>query len=218
MRLLMLPFALASLMACGESSTAAEAQKRSQAEAAKAFEVAGVKLGDSVATAKAALEQRGFEVQIDSSSWSYEDKLNNAIAEAEGRSFTPKLNGVRSLWAIKDGERVDAKIRQTSPGGRVDGVTYTSAANGRSRAQMIEEVQGRYGRTLDNAQRSDILSICASDEPSCQARSLKRNYISFTPGDPLLINLFPGADKHSEWEAEFKAAVAAKVGPRPSSF
>ena len=218
MRSLMVPFALASLVACGESSTAAEAQRRPSGQASKPFELAGVKLGDSVATAKAALEQRGFKVEIDSSSWSYEDKLNNAIAEAEGRSFRPKLNGVRSIWAIKAGERVDAKIRQTAPGGRVDNVTYTSAANGRSRVQMIEEVQGRYGRTLDNAQRSDMLSICAPDEPSCQGRSRKRNYISFTPANPLRITIFPGADQHAEWEAEFKAAVAAKVGPRPSSF
>jgi hypothetical protein len=218
MRLFLTPLILMGLVACSESGTAAEAADQQKQGAFRPFDIAGVKLGDDLATAKAALEARGFAVQIDRAGWSYEDRIGKAVADAEGKYFDSKVKGVRSVWATKGGERVDAQIQETNPGGRVTQITYSTPSAGRSKDQLIAEVQSRYGRTLDDVGRTSVFTICASGEPACQQRVRKLNYVSVTISEPTTISLFPGSDLTTAWRAEFDAAVAAKVGAKASSY
>lgn len=206
------------LAGCGEASDAAppKQQPAAQAVAATRFDVAGVAVGDSLASATAALKERGFSVQVFTGGWSFDDYVNDFRAKAEGRTSRPKVDAPKRLQARKGVEAIYAKMRPTGDDIVIEMVSYSAPANGRPAEQLTQEVKARYSNGVQPRPGSDRL--CAKGDAACTAREPAQNYVAFDPRDPFQITLFAGSEQQRRWRADFEAALRKRLGPAPSSF
>jgi hypothetical protein len=161
--------AAAVLSGCGQPTEAANltdnAQAVGQRSAPVRFDVAGVRVGDAVDAAAASLRQRGWTVDVQRGGWSFEDYVRRAQAQAAGRAASPRLDGPQALSARKNGEFIFARVRASPGGGIIETVSYTSPGAGRTREQMLAEVQARYGPGVPRTPRSADWRICVRQSP-----------------------------------------------------
>jgi hypothetical protein len=209
---------LLMLGGCGQSSEAAPAKPHPKAQAAAParFDLAGVAVGDSLASATAALRQRGFSIEMHTGTWSFNDWVENSRAKSLGRSTYIPANAPKGFYARKGPELITAELRASSEGMVVESVTYTAPSNGRPPEQLIREVKARYPNGHQASRGA--YRICATSDAGCDRRQPEENYIQFTPTDPFRILLFPGAAQERKWRADFDAALHKRLGPAPSSF
>lgn len=214
--------AAAVLSGCGQPTEAANlttnAQAIGQRSAPVRFDVAGVHVGDAVDGAAATLRQRGWVVEIQRGGWSFEDFVRRAQAQAAGRAASPRLDGPQALSARKNGEFIFARVRASPSGGIIETVSYTSPGAGRTRDQMLAEVQARYGPAVRRTPRSADWRICVRAEPACGRNPSQFNRIEFEVGPELEISVFPGVTERRQWQATFDAALRARVGPAQSTY
>ena len=84
-----LTMGLLMLGGCGQSSEAAPSKPQPNSHAASArFDLAGVAVGDSLASATSALRQRGFSIEMHSGGWSFDDWVENSRGKSPGRPPT----------------------------------------------------------------------------------------------------------------------------------
>jgi hypothetical protein len=214
--------AAAILSGCGQPTEAAnlsaDTQALGQRSAPVRFDIAGVHVGDSVAAAAATLRQRGWVVDVQGRGWSFDDHVRRAQAEAAGRGASPRLDGPQAVSARKNGEFIFARVRTFPTGGLIETISYTSPGGGRSRDQMLAEVQARYGPATRRTARSADWRICVRAEPVCGRNPSQFNWIHFEVGPELEISIFPGATDRQQWQAAFDAALRARVGPTRSTY
>lgn len=203
----------------GAANAATDAQSSGQRVAAPTrFDIAGVRVGDGVDAAAAMLRQRGWTVDIERRGWSFDDFVRREQARAAGRSYSPRMDGPQTLSARRNGEFVFARVRTSPSGGLIETISYTSPGAGRTRDQMIAEVQGRYGPARRRTARSSDWRICAPAEPVCGRNPSQYNHVIFETGTELEISIFPGVAERRQWQAEFDAALRARVGPVQSTY
>jgi hypothetical protein len=212
----------AVLSGCGQPTEAANLTSNSQLSGQRAapvrFDVAGVHVGDSVDAAAATLRQRGWVVDIQRGGWSFEDYVRRSQAQAAGSSASPRLDGPQALSARKNGEFIFARVRASPSGGLIETISYTSPGAGRTRDQMLAEVQARYGPAVRRTPRSADWRICVRAEPACGRNPSQFNHIEFEVGRQLEISVFPGVTERRQWQASFDAALRARVGPAQSTY
>jgi hypothetical protein len=208
--------------ACGQPTEAAnltaDTQGIGQRSAAVRFDVAGVHVGDAVDAAAAILRQRGWFVEVQRGGWSFEDYVRRAQAQAVGNAASPRLDGPQALSARKNGEFIFARVQTSPAGGVIETISYTSPGAGRTREQMLAEVQARYGPAVRRTPRSADWRICVRVEPVCARNPSQFNRIEFEVGSELEISVFPGATERRQWQAAFDAALRARVGPAQSTY
>jgi hypothetical protein len=189
----------AVLSGCGQPTEAANLTSDSRSSGQRAtpvrFDVAGVHVGDSVDAAAATLRQRGWVVDIPRGGWSFEDYVRRAQAQAAGRSASPRLDGPQALSARKDGEFIFARVRASPSGGIIETVSYTSPGAGRTREQILAEVQARYGPGVRRTPRSADWRICVRAEPACGRNPSQFNHIQFEVGPSSRSPFFPELSK-----------------------
>jgi hypothetical protein len=213
-----LTISLFMLGSCGQSSEAAPPKPKPKSEAAGSapFDLAGVAVGDSLASAMAALRQRGFSIEMHTGTWSFDDWVENSRAKSIGRSTYIPANAPKGFYARKGPELITAELRASSEGMVIESVTYTAPSNGRPPEQLIREVKARYSNGLQASRGA--YRICAISDDGCNQRQPEENYVQFTPTDPFRILLFPGAAQERKWRTDFDAALRKRLGPPPSSF
>lgn len=212
-----LTMGLLMLAGCGQSSQAApKPQPKSEPASSGRFDLAGVAVGDSLASATAALRQRGFTIQIHTGTWSFDDWVENSRQKSLGRSTYIAANAPKEVEARKGPELITADLRASGEGMVAESVTYTAPSNGRPPEQLIREVKARYSNGVQAS--PSAFRICARSDAQCTRRQPEENYVQFTPADPFRILLFPGAAQERKWRSDFDAALRKRLGPAPSSF
>lgn len=210
--------AMALLSSCGEPGEAADtnAETATHVAAAPQFDIAGVKLGQTVEEAEATLRERGFVVQITGGGWTFEDYVGRARAQAAGNQYyRPRLDGPKGLQARRPGEQIHIELQPAAEGAIVESISYTSPASGRTREQMADELRARYGSIGRPHGRG---KICVLAEPRCGDRSLRFNHIMAQMGETLHLLLAPGAEDRARWQSSFDAALRERLGTAASSF
>lgn len=223
MRIRSFVFAAAAILSgCGQPTEAAnlttDTQAIGQRSAPVRFDIAGIRVGDTVEGAAATLRQRGWVVEVQRGGWSFDDHVRRAQAQAAGRSISPRLDGPQALSARKNGEFLFARVRASPSGGLIETISYTGAGAGRTRDQMLAEVQARYGPAVRRTPRSADWRICVRAEPACGRNPSQFNRIEFEVGAELEISVFPGVTERRQWQATFDAALRARVGPAQSTY
>ena len=213
-----LTISLLMLAGCDQSSEAAppRPQPKGEAAASARFDLAGVAVGDSLASATAALRQRGFSIEMHTGTWSFDDWVEDSRAKSLGRSTYIPANAPKGFHARKGPELITAELRASGEGMLVESVTYTAPSNGRPPEQLIREVKTRYSNGVPASRGA--YRICVTSDAACNRRQPEENYVQFTPTDPFRILLFPGAAQERKWRADFDAALRKRLGPAPSSF
>lgn len=202
---------------CGQSSEAAppKQQPKTQATASTRFDLAGVALGDSLASAKTALEQHGFRVEVFGGGWTFDDYVEDSRAKAQGRMGPTLFKGPSRLTARKVGETVYADVRASGDGPFIETVTYEAETNGRGPDELTAQVRARYpqGVVAAGGRR-----ICSKADPNCSTRLPRDNYIQFEVATPFRIHLFAGSEQQLLWRAQLNGDLRKRLGPAPSSF
>jgi hypothetical protein len=212
--------ALALLAACGSASVAEQDAAAQTRAAAKPLDVAGVRIGMTVADAQAALARDGWKIETSSGrDWAVTVEEEKRRQRGDS-SFDLPRNGIATIQAKKGDEQLIIEFKPVSSGAVVKLVKYEAPMAGRTGEQLRTQLTQRYGTPTRVSSPSAPLDMtwCSGGEPcrSVYGTTKPALHAEEDVYHKAKLALLEGGDAERSWQASVQRAAGGGTGVKSS--